>query len=92
VAHSKSARKRVRQNIKARLRNRRRKEGVREAVRAFQAAAAAGQPDQAQALLKEAYKRLDQVAAKGTIHKNTAARRKARLARRLAQMSRPAPA
>jgi len=37
-------------------------------------------------------KHLDQAAAKGTLHRNTAARRKARLARRLTQLKAPAAA
>ncbi|KPK84188.1 MAG: hypothetical protein AMJ81_06260 [Phycisphaerae bacterium SM23_33] len=87
MAHSKSARKRIRQNIIRRLRNRRRKDRVKDSIRAFEAAVAAGQPDQAADRLKEAYKRLDKVAAQGAIHKNAAARKKSRLARRLKAMA-----
>ena len=42
-----------------------------------------GQTDAATEQLKVVYSRLDRVAAKGTIHKNTASRRKARLTKRL---------
>ena len=87
MAHTKSAQKRVRQNEKRRLRNRRRKKAVRQTVRAFQEALTAGETDRAAELLREAYKRLDKTAAKGTIHKRAAARKKSRLARKLAAAS-----
>ena len=80
---SKSAEKRLRQSEKSRLRNRRRRNLVKADVRSFEAALAAGDMDQAQQQLRQVCKRLDQVAAKGTIHKNTAARGKSRLSRRL---------
>jgi small subunit ribosomal protein S20 len=83
VAHSKSARKRIRQSDTARLRNRRRKAAVKDAIRQFDAAVAEGNTDDAAEKLKVVYKRLDTTAAKGTIHKNAASRAKARLAVRL---------
>ena len=83
MATLKSAKKRIRQNEKRRLRNRRRKEWVKEGVRAFQDAIEAGQADQAAERLKEVYRRLDRVAVKGAIHRKNAARSKARLARQL---------
>jgi len=83
VAHSLSAKKRIRQNIKHRARNRWRKGQIREAVRAFDESLQEGNTTEAAERLKIVYKRLDQVAAKGAIHKNTSARRKARLTKRL---------
>jgi len=83
VAHSLSAKKRARQNLKRRARNRARKAGIREQVKTFQAALAAGDLEKARAELNVAVRRLDRVAAKGTIHKNTAARKRSRLTRRL---------
>lgn len=85
MAHTLSAKKRIRQNATCRARNRWRKTRVKEAVRAFDEALRAGNVDQAAEQLKVVYKQLDQVVAKGTIHKNTASRQKARLARRLNQ-------
>ncbi|MDY7011838.1 MAG: 30S ribosomal protein S20 [Planctomycetota bacterium] len=87
MAHSKSAKKRVRQNQKRRLINRWRKSAVKDSIRAFDEAVAAGKTDEAAAKLKEVYKRLDKTAAKGTIHKNTVARKKSRLAKRLSGKS-----
>lgn len=87
MAHSLSAKKRVRQNEKHRARNRWRKEKVKDVVRTFEEAVHAGKKDDAATALKQVYKQLDRVAAKGTIHKNMAARKKSRLAKRLAKIA-----
>ncbi len=87
MGNSNSAKKRERQNLKRRARNRWRKAQVKDAIRTFDELMRAGDLDKAQEQLKTVYKRLDQVAAKGTIHKNAAARRKSRLAKRLAMSS-----
>jgi len=85
VANSLSAKKRIRQNAKCRARNRWRKDQIKLAVREFNDALRRGDKDQAAQQLRVVYKKLDQVSAKGTIHKNTAARKKSRLAKRLSQ-------
>jgi len=83
VAHSLSAKKRVRQTIKRRARNRFRKEQIKEQVKAFQTAVAAGDIKKAEEALKQATRKMDRVATKGTLHKNTASRKRSRMARRL---------
>jgi len=83
VAHSLSARKRVRQNEKRRAANRVRKGQVKAARRRVIQALVAGDLPRAEADLKKACKILDQVAQKGAIHKNAAARIKSRLQRRV---------
>jgi small subunit ribosomal protein S20 len=83
VAHSLSAKKRVRQNAKRRARNRARKELIKDQVKAFNAALAGGDLNKAEQELRKATQRLDRVAAKGTIHKKTAARRRSRLTLKL---------
>ncbi len=83
MAHSISAKKRMRQNVKARARNRARKKIVKETVRDFMQVAGTGDQAKAADALKSAVKRIDKVAAKGAIHKNTAARRKSRLQKKL---------
>ncbi len=83
MAHSLSAEKRIRQNATRRARNRWRKEQIKQAVRVFDEAIKGGDTEKAAQQLKVCYKRIDMVAAKGTIHKNAAARRKARLAKAL---------
>ncbi len=87
MAHSLSAKKRVRQNVKRRGRNRWRKQQMKEALREFDQAVKAGDKTKAAEQLKVVYERVDKVAAKGTIHKNTASRRKSRLARMLNKIS-----
>jgi small subunit ribosomal protein S20 len=83
VAHSLSAKKRIRQNLKARARNRGRKEAVKQQIKAFSAALTLGDFAKAETELRQAVHRMDRVAVKGTIHKNTAARKRSRLTRRL---------
>ena len=83
MAHSLSAKKRIRQNLKSRARNRARKDAVKQQVKSFLGAVASGDFGKAETEFRQVARRLDKVAAKGTIHKNTAARRRSRLARRL---------
>ena len=52
----------------------------------FLAAVRQGDIPNAEQELNKAYKQVDQTAAKGSIHKNAAARKKARLARQLAKL------
>jgi len=79
VANIKSQIKRNRQNEAARLRNRAVRSELKTRIK--QAEAATG--DDADELVRLAVKRIDQAAAKGVLHRNTAARRKSRLMRRL---------
>ena len=81
MAHTLSAKKRIRQNVKRRARNRWRKGQVKDAVKAFEDTLKGGNKKKMGEALRTCYKKLDQVAAKGTIHKNAAARTKARLAK-----------
>ena len=83
MAHSLSAKKRVRQNAKRRARNRARKELVKVELKAYNAVLAGGDITKAEEQLRGVVSRLDKTAAKGTIHKNTAARKRSRLAKRL---------
>lgn len=93
MAHSLSAKKRVRQNVKRRARNRARKDLIKQQVKSFMAALAAHDAPKAETEFRKVASRLDKVAAKHTIHKNTAARRRSRLAKRLnAMKAAPVPA
>ena len=83
MAHSISAKKRVRQNLKRRARNRWRKEQLKEQVKSFSAALAGGDLAKAEQELRATTQKLDRIATKGTIHKNTAARKRSRLTKRL---------
>ncbi len=87
MAHSLSSKKRIRQNEKRRFRNRVRKSRLKRQRRHFREAVASGDAEQAETELRKVHKLADQVAAKGTIHKNAAARIKSRLQRRLNRLS-----
>ena len=90
MAHSVSAEKRMRQNAKRQARNRWRKAKVKQVVKDYSEALSAGDAAKAAEDLKKAYRQLDRTAAKGTIHKNAASRKKSRLARKLNALKSPA--
>ncbi len=73
----KSAEKRLRQNVKRRLRNSAIKSTMKTAIKK---ALSAKDED---AALREALSAIDRAASKGVIHKNAAARKKSRLVRKL---------
>jgi small subunit ribosomal protein S20 len=79
VANTKSAMKRIRQNERRRLRNR----AVRSQVRTVVKVARAIEGPEQRATIEEAIRSLDKAVSKGVIHRNTAARKKSALARRL---------
>ncbi len=79
MAHSFSAKKRIRQNEKRNARNRWRKDRVKHAVREFDEAVESGNFDEAQTLLNKAASVLDKVASTPTLHKNVARRRRSKL-------------
>ncbi len=83
MAHSLSAKKRIRQNDKRNARNRWRKDRVRDASRKFDEAIDAGNLDEAKTLLAKASSVLDKVASTPAMHKNTARRRRSALAIKL---------
>jgi small subunit ribosomal protein S20 len=80
VANTKSAVKRIRTNENRRVRNRAVRSQVRSAVKEARAAQGAEQKTS----IAEAIRALDKAVSKGVIHRNTAARKKSALARRLA--------
>ena len=79
----KSAIKRVSVIEKKTLRNNMIKSGYKSAVRKFDEAVNAGKIDEAKVLLSEATKKIDQACSKGVIVKNTAARKKSSLSKKL---------
>ena len=80
MPHSISAAKRVRQNRKRRLVNRAATSRIRTSMKKFRAMVDAGKVDEAKTAYSLMEKKLDQAAAKGVLHKNTASRYKSRLA------------
>ncbi len=76
----KSAKKRMRQSIKRTARNRVRKEKLKKAVKAFRTTLVGGEAGAVSESLKKATSAIDKAQTKGIMHKNTASRRKSRLA------------
>ena len=87
MANIKSATKRIKFiDMKTAL-NKARKSQIKTAIRRFDEAVAAGNTEEATARFQYAQKRIQQVASKGTIHKNAAARKVAKLAQKLNGMN-----
>ncbi len=83
---STSAKKRVRQNATRRARNQWRKRQVKDQTKSFLAALAARDAETAEVEYRKVCGLLDKIACTSTLHRNTAARRKSRLARRLREL------
>ena len=79
----KSAKKRVKIIEKKTLTNNMIKTGYKSAVKKFEEAIAAGNLEEAKVLFSEATKKIDQACTKGVLVKNTAARKKSNLAKKL---------
>ena len=79
----KSAKKRVKIIEKKTLRNNMIKSAYKTAIRKFDEAVKAGNVEEAKVLFSEATKKIDQACTKGVLVKNTAARKKSNLAKKL---------
>jgi len=83
MANIKSQMKRNRQNDGRHRRNQEVRSELKTRDKGTVAAAEAGNAEEAEKLLRIAQKRIDMAASKGILTKNTAARRKSRLTRRV---------
>ena len=83
MAHSLSAKKRIRQGEKRQARNKARKEILKNDTKAFVAAIAKGDAAAAGTALTSVVSTLDRVKTKSTVHRNTAARRRSRMTKKL---------
>ena len=79
MANTKSAVKLIRQNERRRLSNRAMRSKIRGAIKIARSAEGTSRP----AAVVEAIRAHDKAVSKGVIHRNTAARKKSSLARRL---------
>lgn len=79
----KSAIKRVKTNDKRRALNASQKSALRTVIKTADTALANNEVETAKAAIAAASKKLDKAATKGLIHKNAAARKKSRLAKKL---------
>lgn len=82
MPNSANAKKALRKSQVRRLRNRTRRSALRTTLKKFRALAAVGEDkDGIETAFRAAVKGLDRAAAKGLIHRNTAARTKSRLSK-----------
>ena len=81
-----SAAKRMRADAKLRLRNLEAKSKLKTLVRQFTRSIEGSQADQAKKIYPLLTRLLDQSARKGILHRNTASRKKSRLALQLAKL------
>ncbi|MCK4628274.1 MAG: 30S ribosomal protein S20 [Sedimentisphaerales bacterium] len=87
MANSLSAKKRIRQNEKRRMRNRTRKSAVRTQIKKYLEMTRQSKDIEAvENELRITQKKIDQLAATGVIHKNNAAHKKSQLARHLSDI------
>jgi len=82
----KSAKKRLRQNIKHNLRNRAYRSALKTQMKKFLSVVKEGNAQVAQEELRLTVKKIDKGVVKGILHKNTASRKKSRLTKKLNQM------
>lgn len=82
-----SAKKRMRQTEKQRLRNRRIRSALRTQIRKVEVAVDSGDAEAARREYQAAVKAIDKAVTKGVLHRNTAGRRKSRLAGRVNTMA-----
>ena len=86
MPNTKDAAKRHRQNIKRRIRNRSIRSRVRTSIKAFESAVEGKDRTSAEHRFADFVKLIDTAAGKGLYHRNTAARKKSRLHKRLAAL------
>ena len=90
MANIKSAKKRVLQTAKRQLRNQARKSSVKTAIKKVVIAMDSADVETTKALLVSAESKLARAKSKGLLHRNTAARKIGRLAKRVAAATRTA--
>jgi len=83
MPNTKSAKKRLKQSIGRRVRNRATKSALKTEVRKVRTAVTAGDVETGATELRVAARKLDKAAAHGVIHRNSAARTKSRLSKAL---------
>lgn len=81
MPHTKSAKKRLRQNIKRRQHNRSVKRTLKTYIKRVEDAAEQKDLEKLQTEFRTAVRKLDQAAARRIVHPNLAARKKSQLAR-----------
>jgi len=83
IPNIRSAEKRLRQSEKRRLRNRARKRAVKKVIKQIRIHLAAGEKEEARALIPQLAKAADKAAQRHAFHKNKASRIKSRWMRKI---------
>ncbi|MDI6603584.1 30S ribosomal protein S20 [Aceticella autotrophica] len=83
MANIKSAKKRILVTAKKTLKNKMIKSKVKTAISKFEKNLSAGNIDESKKTLKAAIRELDKAYSKGVLHRNTIARKKSRLCKKL---------
>lgn len=86
MAITTGAKKAIRQGERKHVMNLRRQKAMKESVKEVSKLVVAGKKADAEKNLKAAYKALDKAAKRGVIKKNTASRKKSRLAKAIAKI------
>jgi small subunit ribosomal protein S20 len=86
MPHSRNAKKRLRQSLERRDKNRSVKRELKTRVRTVVESVEAGKTEDAEKAFRIAVQKLDRAAAHNTIHKNKASRTKSRLAARMKKL------
>jgi small subunit ribosomal protein S20 len=86
LANTSSAKKRIRQNVKRRARNRVQRTRSRSQVKVARAALQSGESESATQAVQAAASALDRAVSQGSIHRRNASRRKSRLMKKLASL------
>ena len=89
MANTKSAKKAARQTVRRTAANKTRRSRLRSSVRKVEEAIASGNKEAARAALKEAEPVIVRTAQKGMIHRKSASRKVARLAKRVGAIGIP---
>lgn len=87
MANIKSAKKRIKVIATKTLRNKMIKTSLKNSIKKFEVAFASGDLEASKAAYTNAVRSLDMTVSKGVLHKNTASRKKSRLALRLNTLS-----
>ena len=87
MAHSKQAKKRIRQNDRRRMQNKLTAGMMRTAIKKLLTAVSAGDREAAQAALPHALSHIDKAAKHNVLHDNAAARKKGQAMRAVASLA-----
>lgn len=83
MANIKSAKKRIKTNEKARLRNKVQKSSMRTTMKSLEKAISEGNKDESLKLMDLVSKKLDKAVTKNVVHKNYAARNKSKFMKQI---------